>query len=163
MSAWYDLVEEVTNTIDNEMKDLLENRYYQDRLTEIVDEAIPVYNSELLGLLSDNHSLAEVDDLGLLPENPDVYDIIRTAVYEQLSYEANRYFDNKKDNWDTCDECGDYFPANELNNNEEDEGVRVCDTCLVELTTCAECGNKFSADELAENNGMCNGCAEDFE
>jgi hypothetical protein len=42
-------------------------------------------------MLAEDNSLAEVDDAGLLPDNPSVWNIIGTAVYERLTAEAHQW------------------------------------------------------------------------
>lgn len=88
--------------IDSELKDRFDD-FYEDRcpdFAELVDGHIPVYNCDLLSALQSDHSLASVDDRGLLPENPDVYDIIRMAMYEQLRSYAYQEFQRLKEEFD---------------------------------------------------------------
>ena len=62
-----------------------------------VDGWIPVYNYDLIEALSSDHTLANVDDTGLLPKNPSVHDIIRMAIYERLINVAYTWLsDNEK-------------------------------------------------------------------
>ena len=82
-----DLIEELN---DNK-KDILECSYPEDRITEMVDSAIPIYYSDQISCLNSDHSLATVDDCGLLKENPSVYDTIVTSMYEQLSNLAHTW------------------------------------------------------------------------
>lgn len=56
---------------------------------EIIDGELPIYHSDMAKLLAENTRFAEVDDHGLLPENPTVWDIIITSVYEWMSSEFN--------------------------------------------------------------------------
>ena len=51
---------------------------------DYVDSIIPVYNWELAECLADNPSLAYPEDEGLLPEKANVWQIISTALYEEL-------------------------------------------------------------------------------
>jgi len=62
-----------------------------DALVDHVDSIIPVYNWELAECLADNPMLAEVYDPGFLPENPTVWQIISTALYEELSDVAHEW------------------------------------------------------------------------
>lgn len=75
-----DLIDELN---DNK-KEILEHEYPSDLITEYADGWIPIYNGDLIEVLSSDHSLSNVNDTGLLPENPSVHDIIRTAIYERL-------------------------------------------------------------------------------
>lgn len=61
--------------------------YLNDYSHELIDGVIPVYYSDLASLLAENNSFAYVDDHGLLPENPDVWQIISTSIFEYLSSE----------------------------------------------------------------------------
>lgn len=59
----------------------------QDMSGEIVDNNLPIYYSDMAKLLAENTRFADVDDYGLLPENPSVWDIVTMSVYEWLSSE----------------------------------------------------------------------------
>jgi hypothetical protein len=54
---------------------------------EIIDSCLPIYYSDMAALLAENINFGSVDDEGLLPENPTVWNIITTSVYEWLSSE----------------------------------------------------------------------------
>ena len=75
-----DLIDELN---DNK-KEILEHEYPSDLITEYADGYVPIYNYDLIEALSSDHTLANVDDTGILPQNPSVHDIIRTAIYERL-------------------------------------------------------------------------------
>ena len=88
-----DLIDE----LNNNKKEILERKYPSDVIHEYVDGWIPVYNYDLIEALSSDHTLANVDDTGLLPKNPSVHDIIRTAIYERLINVAYTWLsDNEK-------------------------------------------------------------------
>ena len=94
------LEKNLIDELNDNKKEILENQYPSDLITEYADGWIPVYNSDLIEALSDDPSLAYVDDHGLLPENPGVHDIIRTSVYERLiaaAYEWLNENENKKE------------------------------------------------------------------
>ena len=59
----------------------------QDMSGEIIDNELPIYYSDMAKLLADNTNFATVEDEGLLPANPTVWDIITMSVYEFLSGE----------------------------------------------------------------------------
>ena len=59
----------------------------QDISHEIIDGELPIYYSDMAKLLADNTKFATVEDEGLLPENPTVWDIITMSIYEFLSGE----------------------------------------------------------------------------
>ena len=54
---------------------------------EIIDNELPIYYSDMAKLLAENTNFATVEDEGLLPENPTVWDIITMSVYEFLQGE----------------------------------------------------------------------------
>ena len=88
-----DLIDELN---DNK-KEILEHEYPSDLITEHADGYVPIYNNDLIEALSSDHTLANVDDTGLLPQNPSVHDIIRMAIYERLSNVAYEWLnDNEK-------------------------------------------------------------------
>lgn len=61
-----------------------------DIRNEIIDNELPTCYSVMTKLLTDNTNFAAVEDEGLLPENPTVWDIITMSVYELLRREYHR-------------------------------------------------------------------------
>lgn len=162
MGKWNELADEVKESVINEFPEILNDRYYQDRLAEIVDSAVPVYYGELIDVLADNHNLASVDDTGLLPDNPTVYDIISTAIYEQLSMVANETYDEECDNWVECEECGEWKDADECGKNEYLYDKCLCDECVEKLSVCESCGRQFDFEKKCMGERYCNKCAEEY-
>ena len=80
----YQLEKNLIDELNDNKKEILEREHPSDLIHEYADGWIPVYNSDLIDALSSDHSLCDVDDTGLIPENPSVHDIIRTAIYERL-------------------------------------------------------------------------------
>ena len=80
----------------------------EDSRFEIIDGELPIYYSDMARLLAENTNFAHVDDEGLLPENPSVWDIITASVHEFLSGE---YFEL------ACDAVDELMP--ELSGVEE--------------------------------------------
>lgn len=73
-------------------------QYWEDTLSEIADNAIPAYNSEIVEVWLDLN-LPEIEDPGLIDGETDVLRIITIVLYEQANnylWElANKYgFDN---------------------------------------------------------------------
>ena len=96
----YQLEKNLIDELNDNKKEILESEYPSDLITEYADSWIPVYNSDLIEALSDDHTLAYVDEQGLLPEDPSVHDIIRVAIYERLiaaAYEWLNENENKKE------------------------------------------------------------------
>jgi hypothetical protein len=87
--------------LEERKDEIFGNEYPEDVLHEIVDSNVPIYHSDLADILSDDNSFAFVDDAGLMPEHPDVYQIISISIYEKLSDIAYLWFeDNKVENED---------------------------------------------------------------
>lgn len=86
----------------------------QDMSGEIIDGELPIYYSDMAKLLADNTNFATVEDKGLLPENPTVWDIITMSVYEFLSGEYHGI---------CCDVVDELLPnldiENQLSDGEE--------------------------------------------
>lgn len=92
------LEKNLIDELNDNKKEILESQYPDDLITEYADGWIPVYNSDLIEALSEDHSLAYVDDPGILGDNPDVHQIIRCAIYERLSSVAHDWlYKNKKE------------------------------------------------------------------
>lgn len=73
---------EIEDMDRDELIDMLQDLYH-----EIIDNELPIYYSDMAKLLAENTNFATVEDEGLLPENPTVWDIITMSVYEFLSGE----------------------------------------------------------------------------
>ena len=96
-TTMYQLEENLVDDLNDNKKEILEHKYPSDLITEYTDGWIPIYNSDLIEVLSSDHTLANVDDTGLLPQNPSVHDIIRMAIYERLINVAHTWLsDNEK-------------------------------------------------------------------
>ena len=88
-----DLIDE----LNNNKKEILEREYPSDLINEYADSYVPIYNYDLIEALSSDHTLSNVDDSGLLPQDPSVHDIIRMAIYEKLINVAYTWLsDNEK-------------------------------------------------------------------
>ena len=80
----HQLEKRLIEELNDNKKQILEDEHPSDLMHEYVDGWIPIYNSALIEALSSDPSLADVDDPGLLPTDPSVHDMIRTAIYERL-------------------------------------------------------------------------------
>tara|TARA_R100001443_G_scaffold41349_1_gene54784 strand:- start:366 stop:692 length:327 start_codon:yes stop_codon:yes gene_type:complete len=83
-TTMHQLEKSLVDELNDNKKEILEREYPSDILHEYVDGWIPIYNGDLIDVLGSDHTLSEIDDRGLLPENPSVHDIIRTSIYERL-------------------------------------------------------------------------------
>ena len=91
----YALIESLHSSLDEERQELLDDVYADDRLHEIVDGTVPVYYGELAECLQSDHTLAYVDDEGLI-DDFSVWRIIQVAIYERLMQEAQAWIDEQK-------------------------------------------------------------------
>ena len=95
----YALIESLHSSLDEERQELLDDVYADDRLHEIVDGTVPVYYGELAECLQSDHTLAYVDDEGLIDVTADDFSawrIIQVAIYERLMQEAQEWLDEHK-------------------------------------------------------------------
>ena len=96
-TTMYQLEKDLIEELNENKKEILEHEYPSDLITEYADGYVPIYNGDLIDVLGSDHTLSEVDDPGLLNQNPNVHDIIRTAVYERLISTAYQWLnDNEK-------------------------------------------------------------------
>ncbi|KTD29694.1 hypothetical protein [Legionella maceachernii] len=75
---------------NDELKDMTRDEVIdslEDSRFEIIDGELPIYYSDMAKLLAENTNFATVDDEGILPKNPNVWDIITASVHEFLSGE----------------------------------------------------------------------------
>lgn len=138
----HDLTERVEDDIKDQFEAMIEDPHYSDTLHEICDGAIPIYNSELAACLADDPGLAEVDDPGLLPTNPSVWQIIQTAIYEQLSQHAHQFFEEKKEEYET------------LKSDMEAEGYSVSRVRGTKTSTYTIFHNEGEEDEKVIHEGL---------
>lgn len=93
------ILKSLEETIKERIKWNIENGHYadldrdqvledlQDSSHEMIDGELPIYYHDMAALLAEDTRFATVDDEGILPENPTVWDIITASVYEWLSGE----------------------------------------------------------------------------
>ena len=97
-TTMYQLENNLIDELNDNKKEILESQYPDDLIMEYAESWIPIYNSDLIEALSEDHSLAYVDDSGILGENPDVHQIIRCSIYEKLmSVASNWLYENQKE------------------------------------------------------------------
>ncbi len=101
MKTLHELKSDLEEEIKNNMGRLIDERNYADQIAELADGWIPDNHGELAELLCSDHSLASVDDYGLLPENPDVWQIIQVALMDELRNSAMQDFQTFKDNYES--------------------------------------------------------------
>ena len=160
MGAWNTLCEDVAEDISSQMPAILSNRYPEDYIREIVDGWVPVYNGDLVDLLSDNMSLGYPDDSGLTEGAESVFAFLSITVSEELLQVAMKVYEDEKDDYEECIECGEWVNSKELTDG-------YCDDCFETACTCESCGNQFELEEIEFNERemgerYCNKCAEEY-
>tara|TARA_R110000822_G_scaffold11787_1_gene42848 strand:+ start:530 stop:838 length:309 start_codon:yes stop_codon:yes gene_type:complete len=91
------LIKDMLNELEENKEAIVPSDYPEDMIFEVVDAWIPVYYYDLSQMLAEDNSLAEVDDAGLLPEKPTVWNILTTSVYERLTAEAHQWLYNEQE------------------------------------------------------------------
>ena len=107
---------------------------------EIIDLAVPVYDSALLQLGSDNWELmTNAPDSGLVGDNPTPINIIRANIYEHVEAKLWEWWNGREECWE-CDGTGEVDCPACLG-----EGCGECDDgCMA--TECEECGGTGYAE-----------------
>ena len=86
-----ELEQDIADNVALDFEDIISSDYPTDRLHEIADYGVPIYNYELAQMLANDFTLAYVDDEGCVEGVTDVFKIISFAIYERLlaaAYEA---------------------------------------------------------------------------
>jgi len=96
-TTMHQLEKDLVDELNDNKKEILEHEYPSDLIMEYADSYVPIYNGDLIDVLGSDHTLAEVDDYGLLPQNPSVHDIIRSAIYEKLIVAAYTWLGNNEE------------------------------------------------------------------
>ncbi len=96
-TTMHGLKDEIETEIKDCAKELYEGAYPEDRIHEMADSSVPVYNADRAEALADDPSLAYLDDSGLVADDADVYTRIGVAIYEQLTQHAHTYWSELKD------------------------------------------------------------------
>ena len=85
------LEQDIADNVALDFEDIISSDYPTDRLHEIADYGVPLYNYELAQYLASDTALGYVDDEGCVEGVTDVFKIISFAIYERLlaaAYEA---------------------------------------------------------------------------
>ena len=97
MITWYELQRNLTDRLENRKDELLTGKDAEDFLHELINETIPGNYNDLADLLANNHNLAHVKDAELIDTNEiDIFKIIQTAIYEQLSELATEWLEEAR-------------------------------------------------------------------
>ena len=97
MTTWYELKNNLKEELENLKEEILNEEYPEDRMHEITDSWIPIYNSDLAKLLADNPELGIIEDSGLIDlENINIFKIIQVSIYESLSQIAYEWLEEAR-------------------------------------------------------------------
>ena len=91
-----ELEQNIADNVALDFEDIISSDYPTDRLHEIADYGVPLYNYELAQMLANDFTLAYVDDEGLVVGFTDVFRIISVSIYERLSVAAYEAFEELK-------------------------------------------------------------------
>ena len=81
----HELINNLREALDEERDAiLLDGDYDGDRIHEIVDGLVPIYYSELAQLLAQDTSLGFVDEVDLVVDKSNVWDVLSASVYCRL-------------------------------------------------------------------------------
>lgn len=121
------LIDEVQEAIEDEFFGIADSRYPDDMLSEIAGNSIPDYYSDLASCLLSDTNLAYCDSVD---SSAGVWEIIRGAIYERLSIEANRIYEELCDEH-RCADCGDVITSKlDYDASLEAFGEPLCSYCL---------------------------------
>ena len=134
---WDDLVESMQDDIKQEYLEQKGNvKNFDDFLSELMDSSVPVYNSDRLDLVNDNHDLAYADGNALdLMSQPveSIYDFLAITIYCALEDEANKYVNWLKDSEVECNDCSTIIEIDgEDTKDRSKENSELCEDCYQE-------------------------------
>lgn len=131
----------VEDQVRDEFVDLMEDRYYSDRLHDIADGTVPIYSADRAAVLASEPGL-EVQDLGLATGRSSIMDLIGIAIYEELTQEAHRVFAELKEKYE------------ELKDDAESDGCeadrKVGKWCIFKLKDDSEDDEEANREYLVE-------------
>ena len=82
------LCESLADEIESNFIEIISDNYSTDRITELCDSWVPVYNYDLAQYLANNFNLAYPDDIGVIEGETDIFKIISWSIYESLNNAA---------------------------------------------------------------------------
>lgn len=91
------LKDEIESEVRDNAEELYEDTYAEDRLHEMADSSVPVYNATLAEVLADDPDVAYMDDPGLAEGCDDIYKRIAISIYEKLVQHAHETWSTVKD------------------------------------------------------------------
>ena len=97
------LEKDLLKQLNDDMKYILAEQYPEEMLYEYIDNAIPIYNDELLQVFFEEGSNLTIDDQGLweydknLTPFMNVLKLIQTGIYCHLSQPAFKWLDEQQE------------------------------------------------------------------
>ena len=91
-----ELEQDIADNVALDFEDIISSDYPTDRLHEIADYGIPIYNYELAQYLASDTTLGYVEDEECVEFVTDVFKIISFAIYERLLAAAYEAFEELK-------------------------------------------------------------------
>ena len=96
--TYYELLREVQEAIDDEKREIFENPYPSDQITEIVDSSIPVYTTDLLDIAKSELWIAveEPETYGFNGDKTPINGIVGN-LFQKLQEDAMAYWEDVKE------------------------------------------------------------------
>lgn len=91
------LKDEIESMVRDEARELFEGAYPEDRIHEMADGTVPIYNADLADVLASDPDVAYMDDPGLAEGCDDLYRRIAISIYEKLCNHAHSYWSDLKE------------------------------------------------------------------
>ena len=87
----YGLANQLVEELNNRKNEMAGKEYFEDVIMEIVDNSVPIYNSQLLDLVCEDLNFGFQGEFKIFCDagEVDVFMIIRNTAYEFLSEVAN--------------------------------------------------------------------------
>jgi len=133
----YSLKEEIESEVKDEAREIYEARDGTDRLHEMADSSVPVYNADLAEVLASDPEVAYMDDPGLAEGCDDLYRRIAISIYEKLCQHAHETWNELKDEIDEA--------LDEIDDLEMEDLIEDASVSMDQLVN--EHPEKFSSDQ----------------
>jgi hypothetical protein len=157
--TWDSLLDDLKDDIDSKIGDIYNDRYPDDRLSEIVDSNVPIYYSDMIEVLETNMDLGHRESQ-ICDSYPTVFDLLSSLIFEALSEEVSGIYDEVLEEHEVeCAECGDtHYDFDD----EWDEETGKCTECK-NKRKCPVCGEEFDVDDYCwnEEKGKCEDCIDE--
>ena len=106
-TSLYTLTNDLIEALNDSRDEICGDVYPSDMLHEYVDQAVPVYYHELAECLADNTDLGFRGELASCLEDANVWRIISTNIYEELSNAAHEWLEDAQEEYNAEQEEAD--------------------------------------------------------